>query len=1190
MENLIEVFSASSQFKEWFKASKAQTHQLVIGLAGSAKTLAIKAFFKEKKQPMLVVVPNLYYANNMVDDLRNVLPEEQIHLFPVDEMVAAEMAFSSPEFSSERIATLDFLSDNQTGIVVVPLAGARKWLPSPDLWKQVRIQLGEGADLDVESLPKKLIHMGYVREQMVARPGEFSIRGGIVDIYPLTADYPFRIELFDTEIESIRQFDAESQRSIQRVDSAVISPAKDLFFTEEQLQDGAKKLAERTKEYCSKISDQTQKAFVESYYEGLTDEWTLGNYTEEMRYFADILYKEKFTIFDYLAESGYVFVDDYSRLMESERELVKDEAEWMVQKLEEQRVIPNLCLAADMRKTFKQVQQPITYFSLFQKGMGNLRFQGIYTFEYRAMQQFFGQLPLLKAETDRWHKQKQTVVVLVPNAERSKKMEELFIDAEIRTVVNHAGALIPGQLQIVMGQLQAGFELPKERLVVVTEKEILHATTKKRARKTSISNAERLKDYNELKPGDYVVHANHGIGQYIGMETLEVDGVHQDYMTILYQNNDKLFIPVTQLDLIQKYVASESKSPRINKLGGSEWSKTKKKVSAKIEDIADDLIKLYAQREAERGYAFSPDDAYQKEFEDAFPYSETEDQLRSTVEIKKDMEKEKSMDRLLVGDVGYGKTEVALRAAFKAIQDGKQVAFLVPTTILAQQHYETMVDRFAAFPISVGLMSRFRTRKQQKETIEGLKKGQIDIVVGTHRLLSQDIEFQDLGLLVIDEEQRFGVKHKERLKQLRAKVDVLTLTATPIPRTLHMSMLGVRDLSVIETPPANRYPIQTYVMEKNVGAVREGIEREIARGGQIFYLHNRVDTIIQKVDELQELVPEARIAHAHGQMTEIQLENVLFDFISGEYDILVTTTIIETGVDIPNANTLFVENADHMGLSQLYQLRGRVGRSNRIAYAYFMYEPQKILTEVSEKRLQAIKDFTELGSGFKIAMRDLSIRGAGNLLGAQQHGFIDSVGFDMYTQMLNEAVARKQGVAPEKQKTVVEIDLEVDAYLPNSYIQDERQKIEIYKRIRQLENEEMYEEIESDLLDRFGEYPDQVAHLLTIGLIKMHSEAAMIQSIRRKQQKISFTISKTGRYAYNVEQIFEALSSTKLKADLGMDGDKILVHLRIEKNMDEAIWLNEIVQFVSALRKQKYQMNTSPHSTENGGADDANNQ
>ena len=802
--------------------------------------------------------------------------------------------------------------------------------------------------------------------------------------------------------------------------------------------------------------------------------------------------------------------------------------------------------------------------------MGNLRFGAIWNFQYRPMQQFFSQMGLLKAELDRWEKQQQTVLFLVADDERAKKLDHNFRDHEIYAPVTKADKLITGRSQIVVGSLQSGFEMPQDHLVVVTEKEIFQKVKRKKARRQTITNAERLKSYNELKPGDYVVHANHGIGKYIGMETLEVDGVHQDYITILYQNDDKLFIPVTQLNLIQKYVASESKTPKINKLGGSEWSKTKRKVSGKIEDIADDLIALYAKRESEKGFAFGPDDAYQKQFEDAFPYTETDDQLRSAAEIKRDMEKPKPMDRLLVGDVGFGKTEVALRAAFKSIKESKQVAFLVPTTILAQQHYETMLDRFEGFPVNIGLLSRFRTKKQQAETLEQIRTGQVDIVVGTHRLLSQDVKFSDLGLLVIDEEQRFGVKHKERLKQLRSQVDVLTLTATPIPRTLHMSMLGVRDLSVIETPPENRYPIQTYVMEKNPGAIREAIQRELARDGQVFYLYNRVETIEKKVDELQALVPEARIGYAHGQMTEIQLENTLLDFIEGQYDILVTTTIIETGVDIPNVNTLFVENADYMGLSTLYQLRGRVGRSNRVAYAYFMYEPQKILNEVSEKRLQAIKDFTELGSGFKIAMRDLSIRGAGNLLGAQQHGFIDAVGFDMYSQMLEEAVARKQGKNIQSEKTSVEIDLGIDAYLPGTYITDERQKIEVYKRIRELENEEQLDELQDDLLDRFGEYPDEVAHLLTIGQIKMDGDRALLDSIRKIGQQIKVTLSKVGTKTYTVEQLFEALSATKMKAAMAVNQEKMTITLTIGPKMTQAIWLHEIQEFIKALREEKY--------------------
>ena len=613
-------------------------------------------------------------------------------------------------------------------------------------------------------------------------------------------------------------------------------------------------------------------------------------------------------------------------------------------------------------------------------------------------------------------------------------------------------------------------------------------------------------------------------------------------------------------------MSSESKTPRVNKLGGSEWAKTKRRVANKIEDIADELVDLYAKREAEKGYAFTPDDSYQKEFEDAFPYTETPDQLRSAKEIKQDMEKTKPMDRLLIGDVGYGKTEVALRAAFKAVQDGKQVAFLAPTTVLAQQHYETMEQRFENFPVEIGILSRFNTAKEIKETIENLETGKLDIVVGTHRLLSKDVKFADLGLLIIDEEQRFGVKHKERLKELKTSVDVLTLTATPIPRTLNMSMLGVRDLSVIETAPMNRYPIQTYVIEKNYGVIVDGIKREIERGGQVFYLHNRVDDIEKVASELESLVPEAKVAYIHGRMTETQLENILIDFIDGEYDVLVTTTIIETGVDIPNVNTLFVDNADRMGLSQLYQLRGRVGRSNRIAYAYFMYQPNKVLTEVAEKRLEAIKDFTELGSGFKIAMRDLSIRGAGNLLGKQQHGFIDSVGYDLYTQMLNDAVAKKRG-KEIKVKTDAELNLDLEAYLPADYITDPKQKVEIYKRIHQFENEDQYIEVQDDLIDRFGEYPIEVHNLLEVGLLKMYADAALVDSVSQNKKTIEIELSDKLNGKLDIKDVFKALSVTKFSTTLGNKNQKIQIKLNIQPGMESNQILEELKKLLKELAK-----------------------
>jgi transcription-repair coupling factor (superfamily II helicase) len=703
---------------------------------------------------------------------------------------------------------------------------------------------------------------------------------------------------------------------------------------------------------------------------------------------------------------------------------------------------------------------------------------------------------------------------------------------------------------------------------VITEQELFNKKTKKSVRRQKLSNAERIKSYSELKIGDYVVHVNHGIGKYLGIETLSINGVHKDYLHIRYQGDDKLYVPVDQIDLVQKYVGSEGKEPKLYKMGGSEWKRVKSKVQSSVQDIADDLIKLYAEREAAKGYAFSPDGDMQREFETAFVYNETEDQLRSIKEIKVDMEREQPMDRLLCGDVGYGKTEVAIRAAFKAIMDGKQVAFLVPTTILAQQHFETLRERFQDYPINIGLLSRFRTKKQQTETTKGLKAGTVDIVVGTHRLLSKDIHYRDLGLLIIDEEQRFGVTHKEKIKKLKTNVDVLSLTATPIPRTLHMSMLGVRDLSVIETPPENRFPVQTYVMEYNGGLAREAIERELARDGQVYFLYNRVEDIARKAEEISMLVPDARVTYAHGQMTEQELEAVMVGFLDGEYDVLVSTTIIETGVDIPNVNTLIVHEADRMGLSQLYQLRGRVGRSNRVAYAYFTYRKDKVLTEVAEKRLQSIKEFTELGSGFKIAMRDLSIRGAGNILGAQQHGFIDSVGFDLYSQMLKEAVESRKNDKPQDEKPQLEIDLDVDAYIPDSYISDGHQKIEMYKRFRGITSLEEFGELQEEMLDRFGEYPDQVAYLLLIAEMKVFAFQAGIDSIKQAKQDVSILISEKISSTIDGQKVFELGSKYGRMVGYGMEAGRMKLVLHT-KGAAVDNWLHILFELVKGLQDVK---------------------
>ena len=766
----------------------------------------------------------------------------------------------------------------------------------------------------------------------------------------------------------------------------------------------------------------------------------------------------------------------------------------------------------------------------------------------------------MKDEIDRYKKAGSTVILQASSLSALQSLHKNIQEYDIQVEYINDKEIHKNSVQLIQGNLNQGFNFVDQKLVLITEYEIFQKKVKRRVRRQNISNAERLKDYNELEKGDYVVHNIHGIGRYLGIETIEISGIHRDYVTIQYQNADRVSIPVDQIQLLSKYVASDGKTPKVNKLNDGRFQKTKQKVQHQVEDIADDLIKLYAERSQLEGFSFSSDDENQIEFDNDFPYVETEDQLRSIQEIKKDMESKQPMDRLLVGDVGFGKTEVAMRAAFKAVNDHKQVAILVPTTVLAQQHYTNFKERFNDFAVNVDVLSRFRTKAEQNETLEGLKKGQVDIIIGTHRLLSQDVEFADLGLIVIDEEQRFGVKHKEKLKELKTKVDVLTLTATPIPRTLHMSMLGIRDLSVIETPPTNRYPVQTYVLETNPTIIRDAIVREIDRGGQVYYLYNKVDTIEQKVAELKELVPEASIGFVHGQMSEIRLENTLIDFINGEYDVLVTTTIIETGVDIPNANTLFIENADHMGLSTLYQLRGRVGRSNRIAYAYFMYRPDKTLTEVAEKRLEAIKGFTELGSGFKIAMRDLSIRGAGNILGASQSGFIDSVGFEMYSQLLEEAIAKKQGKEQKRQKSNAEINLQIDAYLPSDYISDERQKIEIYKRIREIDNRVNYEDLQEELIDRFGEYPDVVAYLLEIGLLKSYLDKSFVSLVERRQQTVVVRFEKMSQQIFLTQDYFEALAATTLKARIGESDKLIEVIFDVRQKKDYEI-LENLIQF-----------------------------
>ncbi|SDJ17040.1 transcription-repair coupling factor [Natribacillus halophilus] len=1145
--------------------------QLLTGLSGSAKTLLSSALYDTGQKPQILVTYNLLQAQKWQEDLSDLLGEEHVYLYPVNELISAEIAVASPEMRAQRLEVMNALFNDFQGVLIVPIAGLRRLLPPKEVWSKSQMALREQDELDVDLFLSRLASMGYARVDMVSSPGEFSVRGGIIDVYPLTETYPIRVDLFDTEIESIRYFNAEDQRSLDGISSVQIGPADETVLFADHWQQAAEKLDAAMEETIKQVKDRETK---DQLRQKLS--WERDQLKEQIRFqglykYMTYFYSEAQTLVDYLPEDAVVFIDEISRVQETAERLDEEEANWQLSLLEQGDAPQGIRVSVSFQTILQTIRQPIVYFSLFLRSIPATQPQNIVNVNCKSMQQFHGQMPVLQGEMERWMKGDFTVVFIAADEERGRRLQNVLSDYDMEAEwVTRDTELQSRRAYIMQGDLHNGFELPFDQLAVITERETFTKKVTRKRRQQKLSNAERIKSYSELHVGDLVVHVDHGIGKYLGIETLAVNGLYQDYLHISYAGNDKLYVPVEQIDQVQKYVGSEDKDPKIYKLGGQSWKKVKRKVESSVQDIADDLVKLYAEREASQGYAFSQDDQEQRDFEAAFPYQETEDQLKAISEIKEDMERERPMDRLLCGDVGYGKTEVAIRAAFKAIMDGKQVALLVPTTILAQQHFDTFNERFADYPINIGLLNRFRTRKQQNETLRSLKTGGLDLVIGTHRLLSKDIQFKDLGFLIVDEEQRFGVTHKEKIKQLRANIDVLTLTATPIPRTLHMSMLGVRDLSLIETPPENRFPVQTYVLEYNPSLVKEAIERELGRGGQVYFLHNRVDNIERMTEQISMLVPEAEVAYAHGQMQERELEATMIDFLEGHKDVLVTTTIIESGVDIPNVNTLIINHADRMGLSQLYQIRGRVGRSNRVAYAYFSYQRDKVLTEVAEQRLQSIKEFTELGSGFKIAMRDLSIRGAGNLLGAEQHGYIDSVGFDMYSQMLKEAIDNRKGVQEAETKASdIELDVKVEAYIPEDYIKDAKQKIEMYKRFRGLETFDDLSDLQDEMIDRFGEYPDEVRALFSISRIKLYARQEGVESISESGGKCTIMLSEETSNVIDGALLFQFVNELGRDVVVGTDGPKIklIVHA---KRLSSAVYvslLDKILSRIPEVRK-----------------------
>lgn len=1126
---------------------------LVTGLSGAAKSTIIAEKYLHSTKQLLVVTNNLYQADKLESDLLQFVDADEVYKYPMQDIMTEEFSTQSPQFMSERVRTLTALAQEKRGLFIVPLNGLKKWLTPVEKWKSHQLTLSVGDDIEIDEFLNKLVNMGYRRESVVSHIGEFSLRGGIVDIYPLIGK-PVRIELFDTEVDSIRDFDVETQRSKENIEEVNITTASDYIITDDVLKHTKLKLKEAYENTRPKIEKSARNDLKKTYESFKLFESTMFDH-QVLRRLVSFMYEQPATIMDYFKDDAVVAVDEHNRIKETEQTLITEVDEFMQNLIESGKgfIDQNFLQYDGFEALLKHY--PVTYFTLFTATMP-VQLNEIIKFSCKPVQQFYGQYDIMRSEFQRFIQNDYTVVVLAETEVRKERIQSMLNEMHIPTFIDTPSQRNDGGNAIITeGSLSEGFELPYMQLVVVTERELFKSKQKKKPKQQkTLTNAEKIKSYQDLKVGDYVVHVHHGVGRYLGVETLEVGGVHKDYIKLQYKGTDQLFVPVDQMDQVQKYVASEDKTPRLNKLGGTEWKKTKAKVQQSVEDMADELIDLYKEREMSVGYKYGPDTAEQNEFEIDFPYELTSDQGKSIEEIKQDMEIERPMDRLLCGDVGYGKTEVAVRAAFKAVMEGKQVAFLVPTTILAQQHYETLIERMQDFPIEVQLISRFRSTKEVKETKEKLKSGFVDIVVGTHKLLSKDIHYKDLGLLIVDEEQRFGVRHKERIKSLKTNVDVLTLTATPIPRTLHMSMLGVRDLSVIETPPENRFPVQTYVLEQNTNFIKEALERELSREGQVFYLYNKVQSIYEKREQLQMLMPEANIGIAHGQMKEGDLEETMLSFINHEYDILVTTTIIETGVDVPNANTLIIEDADRFGLSQLYQLRGRVGRSSRIGYAYFLHPTNKVLSETAEDRLQAIKEFTELGSGFKIAMRDLNIRGAGNLLGKQQHGFIDSVGFDLYSQMLEEAVNEKRGVKDEKQDAPeIEIELNIDAYLPAEYIPNEQSKIEIYKKLRKIETEAQLMDVKDELIDRFNDYPIEVERLLDMMEIKVHALNAGVALIKDVGKKVEVYLSEKGTTDINGETLFKQTQPLGRAMKVGVQDGKMKVTLNKVSN-----WLDSL--------------------------------
>jgi len=1140
--------------------------QIIFGLTGSQKAFVAAGLLEHTGSAAMILTPGEQEASILADDLSSLLPDKTILHFPAFQLMPYQILAAGRETMDARLRVLESLGAGEPVVVVSTLEALLRRLTPPEKFYARGIKLSVGDVMDPGDLKINLVDIGYERCEMVEGRGQFSSRGGILDVFP-TSERPVRMEFFDDQLDSVRSFDPDTQRSVGIHRDINIFPAVELVVDQKARREALAKLETEYKAQLKRItrsgSLDARRSLAEMY-QGAVERIEAGLYFPGMDQFLPYFYPEPVTLADYFPPDALALVDEPQRLKELAEVIHRERAETYNDLLAKGKVLPGQYNGyvqwEDVRNVLGRFMT--VFMSYMPRQPQHINPGNVVTFTAKGMHAFLGRMDILTEEVTNWKRNGYAVALMAGNPEQTKQMLEVMRDAKIDAyrVDRLTGDIGQGNVVITEGSLSAGFELPGGRLAVVTGAEMFGRQRRSRDRSRSRS---RMEPFTDLKTGDFVVHVNHGIGRYTGIEKLDIGGIQKDYLAIKYSGEDKLYVPTDQVGLIQKYLGGEADAPKLSKLGGAEWNRLKGRVREAVKEMAQELIALYAARESARGHAFSPDTVWQKEFESTFPYEETPDQFRAIEEVKKDMEKNLPMDRLLCGDVGYGKTEVALRAAFKTVMDGKQVAVLVPTTILAQQHYNTFRERFAQYPVSIEMLSRFRSPREQKKILHDLSLGKLDIVIGTHRLIQEDIKFKNLGLLVVDEEQRFGVSHKERLKMIKHNVDVLTLTATPIPRTLHMSLVGVRDTSLLETPPENRFPVQTYVLEEDPFMIREAIYREMGRGGQVFFVHNRIIDLDSVAGWLQGLVPEARLAVAHGQLKEDELEQIMMDFMAGAYDVLVCTTIIESGLDIPNVNTLIVKDANNMGLSQLYQLRGRVGRSSRIAYAYFTYRRDRILNEVAEKRLSAIREFTAFGSGYKIAMRDLEIRGAGNLLGPEQHGHIDAVGFDLYCRLLEDAVREARG---EEHLGPVEaaIELPVEAYIPKNYVADTNQKVEIYRRIASFREESLVDDLAEELVDRFGDIPLPVQRLCRVARIRILAGNIRIKNIAA--QTGHFKIQFAPGHPLTGDQLVKISNSYRNRVKFSAQGEDFEIKLRAPGSEDNPeFYLEELENFIREL-------------------------